>query len=72
MMISSKTYSDEIKNYSIHELIKERDFLIQEIKRFENNEITPEEMDMKPSPSTIYIMNYEYLIEVIKCITKKI
>ena len=71
MMIDTEVYREKIKDYSFKQLLQERKQLIEELKRYENNEITEQEMLMKPSPETIYKMNKEYLIELMDLIYEK-
>lgn len=70
-MISPEYYQDTIKDYNLDELIKERESLLQEIRRFEGNEISLEERMISPFPEVIYQCNNEYLIQVIKLINQK-
>ena len=72
MMISPEAYRKSIEDYDIDELAKERDLLLKEIKRFESNQISPDEMMTQPSPLTVYQCNNEYLIEVIKLINVRV
>ena len=71
MMISPEYYRKTIEEYEIPELIKERDKLIREIRRFEKNKIRLEERMISPSPEVVYQCNNEYLIQVIILINKK-
>ena len=71
MMISPGHYRKTIENYDLNQLRQERDELLAEIHRFENNEISLEERMMAPSPSVIYQCNNEYLIQVIDLINQK-
>lgn len=63
MMPSPKNYSDEIAEESFESLIKERDLLIREIRRFEKNreKIMADGVQICPSPELVYRMNLEYL-----------
>ena len=71
MMISPEMFADEYKENSYEELIKVRDNLIQDIRRFEKGNITEEEMMTKPSQDTRYQCNLEYLAEICKLIQEK-
>ena len=71
MMISPQHYRSTIEGYSLEELRKVRDELLEEIKRFENNEISKEEYCYSPSPSVKYQCNNDYLVEVIQLINQK-
>lgn len=71
MMISPEYYRSTIENHSLEELIKERDELLEEIRRFEQKRISYEEYCRAPSPDVIYQCNNMYLIEIIDLINQK-
>ena len=71
MMISPQHYRSTIEGYSLEELRKVRDDLLEEIKRFEHNETPEEEYCYSPSPSVKYQCNNDYLVEVIQLINQK-
>ena len=68
MMISPETYADMQKDKSYKQLIKERDGLIREIRRFEKGKISYQEMMRHPSADVVYQMNLQYLSEICKMI----
>lgn len=75
MMICPETYIESLKDYSFEELIKERDRLIRDIKRYERLEKkgdrTGEEWMYRPSPEVVYQMNLDYLSALLKLIKEK-
>ena len=70
-MISPMHYRSLIEDYSLDQLQKERDGLIEEIKRFEDNKNPEDEYQIAPSPRVKYQCNNEYLIEVVQLINQK-
>ena len=75
MMISPSWFVRELKDADYVELIKARDRLIREIRRFEKKEAagdrTGEERGIDPSPDVIYQMNLDYLSELCKFMSEK-
>lgn len=71
MMINPQSFVDELMDKSYEELIKEKDKLINKIKRFENKKVTENEYDINPSPDVIYQCNLLYLSELSKLINDK-
>ena len=71
MMISPQSYVDDLKEKIYEELIKEKDKLIKEIERFENNKIADSEIYMDPSPEVVYQCNLLYLSELCKLVHDK-
>ncbi|WP_405267807.1 hypothetical protein [Methanobrevibacter sp.] len=71
MMIDPKTFRKSLENESLDTIIKERDKLIREIRRFEKNKIPQEDYTMDPSPEVIYLCNQEYLAELCYLINEK-
>lgn len=71
MMISPQSYVNDLKEKSYEELIKEKDKLIKEIQRFENNKIADSEFCMNPSPEVVYQCNLLYLSELCKLVHDK-
>ena len=71
MMVSPQYYRSTIENYSLEELRKVRDELLEEIRQFENNEIPEDEFYCSPSPIVKYQCNNDYLVEVIQLINQK-
>lgn len=70
-MIDPKTFREAYKNATLEEIIKERDKLIQEIRRYEKGKIPEEDYLMCPGPDTIYYCNNLYLAELCYLITEK-
>ena len=71
MMIGPTVYIDRFKNKSYKALLRERDRLLEEIRKFEKGEIPEKERFMKPSPDVHYQMNLLYLGELCKLISEK-
>lgn len=63
-MIDPSTLREAYKHATIKEIIKERDRLIREIRRYEKGKIPEEDYCMCPSPETVYMMNNLYLAEL--------
>lgn len=71
MMISPENYIDMIKNNSYYNLLKERDCLIREIRRFEKDkDKSSKELMMEPSPEVQYQMNLQYLAKLCQLISE--
>ena len=70
-MIDPITFREAFKNATIEEIIKERDRIIREIRRYEKGKIPEDDYCMDPSPEVIYIMNNSYLVELCYLIIKK-
>ena len=68
MMISPQTYISRFKSATYTDLIKERDRLIYELRRFEQNEMngdrSGEEWLIDPNPKVRYQCSQEYLSEL--------
>lgn len=68
MMIGSKMYIDEVKDYPYEKLIKERNKLAKSIKHFEKTffagDKSGEEWHYCPSPDVVYQCELEYLSEL--------
>ncbi len=71
MMISPEGYIEELKGKTYKELLKERDDLLKEIQKFENDDIPDEEYNIDPSPEVVYQCNLLYLGELFKLISEK-
>lgn len=71
MMIDPSTLREAYKHATIKEIIKERDRLIREIRRYEKGKIPEEDYCMSPSPETVYRMNNLYLAELCYLIIEK-
>ena len=57
MMISPEVYIDSLKDYTLQQLYKERDELIQAIKYYEEGKFEEKEVFTIPSPETVYKYN---------------
>lgn len=71
MMISPKTFRGAFENATLEEIIKERDKLIREIRRYEKGKTSLDEITMDPSPEVVYMMNNLYLAELCHLIHEK-
>ena len=71
MVISPQSFVENLENKEYETLIKEKNKLIDEIKRFEENKMTDSEICMDPSPEVIYQCNLLYLSELCKLIHDK-
>ncbi len=71
MMISPQMYIENIQNKTYEDLIIEKDKLIKEIKKFENNKLSDNEICMNPSPEVVYQCNLQYLSELCNLIYNK-
>ena len=70
MMISPVNYIEMLEDKSYSSLLKERDVLIREIRRFEKDRDRYEEESMKtPSPDVRYQMNLHYLEKLCELIS---
>lgn len=68
MMISPQSYISRFKSAKYTDLIKERDRLINELREFEQNEMTGDrsgkEWLIDPDPETRYQWSLDYLAEL--------
>ena len=71
MMIDPKSFRERFENATLDEIIKERDKLIREIRRYEKGKISLEELSRCPSPETVYYCNNLYLAELCYLINEK-
>lgn len=71
MMIHPKTFRDSLEDAPLDKIIKERDKIIREIRRYEKGKIPEEDYCMSPSPETVYMMNNLYLAESCYLINEK-
>ncbi len=71
MMIDPVTFRKALENAPIDVIIKERDKLIREIRRYEKGKIPEEDYCMDPSPEVIYMVNNSYLAELCYLINEK-
>ncbi len=70
-MIHPKEFKKAYENATMKEIIKERDKIIREIRRYEKGKIPEEEYCMIPSPEVVYRMNNTYLSELCYLIIEK-
>lgn len=70
-MIDSKTFRNQYKDATLEKIIKERDKLIREIRRYEKGKIPKEDYMMDPSPEVVYYCNNLYLAELCHLIYEK-
>jgi len=66
MMISPGSYAHSIRDLPYEELVIERNRIIQDLHRFESDDLTDAERTRHPSPEAVYQCNNLYLIEVTK------
>ena len=71
MMIDPASFREAFKKATINEIIKERDKIIREIRRYEKGKIPEEDYMMDPSPEVVYRMNHMYLAELSYLIIEK-
>lgn len=71
MMISPETFIEEYKDKSYIELIKVRDELLEEIRRFENKGQDSMGFMISPSPEVRYQCNLLYLGKLCELISEK-
>ena len=71
MMIDPVTFRKALEDAPLDEIIKERDKLIREIRRYEKGKIPEEDYCMCPSPGTVYYCNNLYLAELCYLINEK-
>ena len=71
MMIDSETFRKAFENATLEEIIKERDELIREIRRYEKGKNSEEDYCVDPSPEVVYMMNNEYLAQLCYLIVEK-
>ena len=70
-MIDLASFREAFKKATINEIIKERDKIIREIRRYEKGKIPEDDYMMDPSPETVYMMNNLYLAELCNLIYEK-
>lgn len=70
-MINPKGYIEEFKNKPYDELVKEKNYLVGEILKFENGVGLNGERIIHPSPEVVYQCNLGYLSELCKLIVEK-
>ena len=61
MMIDPVIFRKSLENATLEEIIKERDKLIREIRRYEKGKNSEEDYCVNPSPEVVYMMNNDYL-----------
>lgn len=71
MMIDPTTFRKALENAPLDKIIKERDKLIREIRRYEKGKIPEEDYCRDPSPEVVYRMNNAYLAELCYLIVEK-
>jgi len=70
-MIDPKTFRNQYEDATLEEIIKERDKLIREIRRYEKGKIPKEDYMMDSSPEVVYYCNNLYLAELCHLINEK-
>lgn len=71
MMISPASYIDSQKEKKYKELLEERNKLLSDIYKFENDNIKNSGLIIDPSPEVIYQCDLMYLGELCKLISEK-
>ena len=66
-----KTFKESLRYASLTEIIKERDRIIREIRKYEKGKIPEEEFCRDPSPDIVYYCNLSYLSELCDLIQEK-
>ena len=69
-MISPNGFIHQYEDYKYEDLLPIRDELIEDIKAFEQGDIS-ESVIVSPSPDVIYQCNLDYLAELLKLIAEK-
>ena len=70
MMISPNYYAQINADKKYAELLKERDELLDSIRRFEQHEIPESEFAIEPSPEVRYQCHLQYLAEICNLISE--
>ena len=71
MMIDPQSFREAFEDAPLDKIIKERDKLIREIRRYEKGDLSLGEITMDPSPEVIYMMNNLYLAELCHLLYEK-
>ena len=71
MMVDPVSFRKSLENATLEEIIKERDKLIREIRRYEKGKTSLDEITMDPSPEVVYMMNNLYLAELCHLLYEK-
>ena len=72
MMIDPEIFKESLRHESLEEIIKVRDKLIREIRRYEREGPEDTEITMDPGPDVVYYCNLSYLSEICGLIQEKI
>ena len=70
-MIDPETFKESLRHESLTEIIKERDKIIREIRKYEKGKIPEEEFYRDPGPDVVYYCNLSYLSEICDLIQEK-
>ena len=70
-MISPKDFREQYEDATLDEIIKARDNLISNIRRYEEGNLSFDELSREPGPDTVYMMNNLYLAELCHLIYEK-
>lgn len=71
MMNDPESLKESLRHASLEEIIKERDRIIREIRKYEKGKIPEEDFCMNPSPDVVYYCNLSYLSEICDLIQEK-
>ena len=71
MMLSPEAFKAEYESKTLEECYQIRKEIMEELLRYEYNEVPGNEYLILPSPETIYNMNNLYLIKICELIEEK-
>ena len=72
MMLSPEAFKSTNENKSLEECYQIRREIMEELLRYEYNEVPSTEYRILPSPETIYNMNNLYLMKICELIEEKL
>lgn len=72
MMVSPEIYINDLKDESYEKLIKERDKLVRDIKKYENRSDDVIEPCTNPSREIMYTYHHIYLAKVCELLFEKL
>ena len=71
-MIDRENFRKSLEDATLEELIKKRDEIMLEIRRYEKDKELRENDFYESPPKFIYVMNHEYIAELCHLISKKL
>lgn len=72
MMLSPEAFKSANENKTLEECYQIRREIMEELLRYEYNEVSGTECLIMPSPETIYKMNNTYLMKICEIIEEKL